>query len=140
VDAHRAIYRIEVTCTRRMRRVLIIATGWCIGWMCFLAAIAVQPALAQTSQWMQRTEDAIRDTSRDVFDVRLEQRTLSVQVSGLRSEFQDFRATALTEIAALRALETRTLYALLGLLAASVGVLVGVLWNLRTGWLKVKAE
>lgn len=134
IDRH-TLYRVEVTCSRKLRNVLIAGLLSCLAWTVFLG-LAVIPALAQSSQWMGQTERQLETAAAAIGDLRVQVAALNGAVGAQAAQLVDIKM----EVLALHDLQLNTLLAVLGLLITSVLGLIGVLWNLRSGWLKVKAE
>lgn len=132
-------YRIDVACARRLRNVLAAGLISCVGWTVFLVLVIAYPLGAQPaslSQWMQRTESRIESTVGAIGDLRVEIANLQGVVDAHTMQFAELKQ----QVSALQDLQLNTLLAVLGLLVTAVLGLIGVLWNLRSGWLKVNAE
>lgn len=127
-------YHIEVACSKTMRNVLIAGLLSCLVWTGILGVFVVQPVWAQS--WAQRAELKIDEHTRQIGEIQVQFASMAGEVRALVKEVGE----AKTQIAAVQATQWQTLLGVLGLLVTAVLGLMGVLWNLRSGWLTVKAD
>lgn len=128
-------YQIEVACVQKMRNVLLVGLVACLSLSGYVAVI-VPTLVAQSSRWMAQTETRLDAATREVGTMQVQLAAMSVEVRTITQSMHELRSAVQEQSAMI----WRGVVGVLGLLITAVFGLVGVLWNLRSGWLKVKSE
>lgn len=132
----RTRYHIEVACSVRLRNVLVAGLFSCLTLAGFLGYAVVEPVIAQSSRWMDTAEARIARGAAEVNDLKVAMAEMHGAYRLMAADMANVKA----QIAAVQSTQWQTMVAILGLLVTAVLGLIGVLWNLRSGWLTVKAD